>query len=95
MGFFPYFQLRIKDFLKAVNEPGAIDEVVEKWFRAQPTVTSERMAEWNAFAPRIGTKGYPGYWTFHLVKFVFYPKAVNKPVNSLFEAITQDEEYSV
>ncbi len=39
----------------------------------------------------LGAKGHPGYLTRHLVKWVFYPKSVVTPVNSLFEAIEQDE----
>lgn len=42
-------------------------------------------------AAPLGTKGHPGYLTRHLVKWAFYPKSVMIPVNSLFEAIEQDE----
>ncbi len=90
--FLRYFHIGKKDFLQAVNKPGSTDDVLEKWFLAQPRITSERISEWNSFAPRMGTKGYPGYWTFHLVKCVLYPKAVKRPVDTLFEAISQDEE---
>ena len=90
--FLRYFQLRKSDFLKAVQHAGNVDEAVITWFLAQPIVTSERIAGWNAFASQLGAKGYPGNWTFHMVKWVAYPKAVRRPVNTLFEAIIQDEE---
>ncbi len=90
--FLRFFQLRKNDFLGVVKSSGSIDEVIGQWFLAQPAVTSARIAEWNAFAPRLGEKGYPGYWTFHLVKWALYPKSVVIPVDTLFEAIIQDEE---
>ena len=90
--FLRYFQLPKKDFLKAVQNSGNIDGLVGEWFLAQPTVTSERIDDWNALAPRLGEKGYSGYWTFHVVKWVLYPKAAKNPVSNMFEAIIQDEE---
>jgi len=40
----------------------------------------------------LGKKGYPGYLTGHLVKWVQYPKSLTRPAQSLFEAIGQDEK---
>ncbi|WP_447969242.1 DUF5069 domain-containing protein [Nitrospira sp. M1] len=74
--FLRHFQIRKNDFLKAVQDSGVGEDGIGQWFLAQPGVTEERVAEWNAFAPRLGESGQPGYWTFHLVKYVFYPKAV-------------------
>lgn len=89
--FLRHFHLRKKNFLNAVQESGSTDDGVRQWFLEQSKVTSARIAEWNLFAPRLGERGHSGYWTFHLVKWVLYPKAVVRPVNSLFEAIIQDE----
>ncbi|GJL52882.1 MAG: hypothetical protein NPIRA02_00140 [Nitrospirales bacterium] len=90
--FLRHFHIRKNDFLKAVQTSEVGDDGIAQWFLVQPGVTAERVAEWNAFAPRLGEPGQPGSWTFHLVKCVLYPKAVGSPVNNLFEAIIQDEE---
>ncbi|MGB0910651.1 MAG: DUF5069 domain-containing protein [Nitrospirales bacterium] len=89
--FLKYFQLRKHDFLKAVQDAEENDDSVVEWFLAQTTVTAKRIAEWNAFAPHIGERGRPGYWLFHLLKWLLYPKTVRSPVNTLFQAIDQDE----
>ncbi|GJL65688.1 MAG: hypothetical protein NPIRA05_06590 [Nitrospirales bacterium] len=89
--FLRHFHLQKKDFLQAVQGSGSTDDGVCQWFLVQPKVTSARIAEWNRYAPRLGEPGYPGYWTFHLLKWMLYPKAVVRPVNSLFDAIIQDE----
>ena len=88
--FLRHFSLTIDQFLAAVRQ-SADNEALAKWFLALPAVTSERIAKWNRRATLLGVKGHPGYLTRHLIKWVFYPKSVVAPVNSLFEAIEQDE----
>jgi len=90
--FLRYFHIRKKDMIQVIQTSGLSDDGVRQWFLAQPEVTSERITGWNMLAPRLGEPGYSGHWTFFLVKWVLYPKAVVEPVNSLFEAIMQDEE---
>ncbi len=93
--FLRHFQLQQNKFLKTVQDSKGRDDLVSAWFLDQPTVTTERIAAWNALASRVGSKGYSGYWTFYLLKWVLYPKAIESPVSSLFEAIIQDEECDV
>lgn len=88
--FLRHFSLTTDQFLIAVRR-SADDAALANWFLAHPTVTPERIVEWNRRAALLGTKGHPGYLTRHLIKWVFYPKSVVTPVNSLFEAIEQDE----
>ena len=88
--FLRHFGLTVDQFLAAVRH-SADNEALAKWFLALPAVTSERIARWNRRATLLGAKGHPGYLTRHLIKWVFYPKSVLDPVNSLFEAIEQDE----
>ena len=88
--FLRHFSLTVDQFLAAVRQ-SADNEALAKWFLALPAVTSERIAKWNRRATLLGVKGHPGYLTRHLIKWVFYPKSVMDPVNSLFEAIEQDE----
>jgi Domain of unknown function (DUF5069) len=88
--FLRHFSLTVDQFLAAVRE-SADNEALAEWFLSLPAASPERIAEWNRRATLLGTKGHPGYLARHFVKWVFYPKSVVAPVNSLFEAIEQDE----
>ena len=88
--FFRHFQLSRGKIIAAVRAAPS-NEQLAKWFLARPAVTPKLIAEWNEFAPRIGASGNPGYVTRNLVKWIFYPKSIARPVRSLFEAIGQDE----
>jgi hypothetical protein len=88
--FLRHFSLTVDQFLAAVRQ-STDNEALAKWFLSLPAASPERIAEWNRRATLLGAKGHPGYLTRHLVKWVFYPKSVVTPVNSLFEAIEQDE----
>lgn len=88
--FLRHFHLTLAQFLAAVRA-AADNAALAEWFLARPGVTPERIAQWNHCATSLGAKGQPGYLTRHVVKWVFYPKSVFTPVNSLFEAIEQDE----
>ncbi len=89
--FLRHFGLNFKTFQRAVLETKN-DEKLAQWFVHQPGVTQTSIINWNTFAPKIGTPGYPGSIIKHLVKWVLYPKSVNNPRNSLFEMIEQGEE---
>jgi len=80
----------LPQFLAAVRQ-SAENDALSQWFLSLPAVSSERINEWNRRAMLLGAKGHPGYRTRHLIKWVFYPKSVVVPVDSLFEAIEQDE----
>ena len=67
------------------------DNDLAQWFLAQPNVNQDTIASWNEYAPKMGTPGYPASRLRHLFKWVAYPKAIQHPVNSLFEMIEQDE----
>jgi uncharacterized protein DUF5069 len=88
--FLRYFGLTIDQFIAAVRQ-STDNAALARWFLAFPGVSPSRIAEWNRFAASLGAKGHPGYLTRHLAKWLFYPKSVNSPVGSIFEAIDQDE----
>lgn len=88
--FLRYFGLSLDQFLAAVRQ-SADSEALAGWFLSLPAASPQRIAEWNRRAALLGVKGHPGYLTRQLVKWVLYPKSVVTPVNSLFEAIEQDE----
>jgi len=88
--FLRHFGLTVSQFLVAVRR-SEDSAALAQWFLSLPAVSSERIAEWNRRAVSLGAKGQPGYLTRHLIKWVFYPKSVMDPVDSLFEAIEQDE----
>lgn len=89
--FLRHFGLSFRTFQQAVLKTKN-DENLVQWFVHQPDVTPTSIANWNTFAPKIGTPGYPGSIIKLLVKWVLYPKSVKDPRNSLFEMIEQDEE---
>lgn len=88
--FFRHFGLGKKQMLAAIRARPD-DAAVAKWFLQQPGVTSERIASWNEFAPRLGVKGHPGYLTRQIVKWFLYPKSISRPVGGIFALIAQDE----
>ena len=88
--FLRHFGLTVPQFLVAVRR-SAGNAALAQWFLSLPAASPERIAEWNRRAASLGAKGHPGYLIRHLIKWVFYPKSVIDPVNSLFEAIEQDE----
>ena len=88
--FLRQFQLSHRQFVQAVKHSSS-DEALAHWFRSLPSVTDASIKSWNRYAPLLGSNGCPGYLTRHLIKWVFYPKSVAHPVQSLFEAIEQDE----
>ncbi len=61
------------------------------WFLGLAKVDEDAIAAWNKLAPRLGSRGAPGYLTRQLVKTVLYPQSLTTPVASVFEAIIQDE----
>ena len=90
-GYFLYhFGLTSDQFLVGVRQSGD-NAALAQWFLALLGASPPRIAEWNRRATLLGVKGHPGYLTRHLAKWLFYPKSVRSPVNSVFEAIEQDE----
>ena len=91
--FLRHFRLSLVQLLVAVKKSRSDDELI-KWFLGQPHVNEKSIADWNLSAPKIGSRGFSGYVTLHLVKWVLYPKSIGRPVGSIFEAIIQDENLS-
>jgi hypothetical protein len=90
-GFFlRHFGISFRQFREAVTKTRN-DETLAQWFLTQPGVNPETMAEWNEYAPKLGTPGYPGSLLRHVITWIVYPKAIDHPVNSLFDMIEQDE----
>ncbi len=88
--FLRHFELSLQDFLAGVAR-AADDDALARWFLVLPGATPQRVADWNLLAPKLGARGHPGFVTRHVVKWLLYPKSIRQPVNSLFEAIEQDE----
>jgi uncharacterized protein DUF5069 len=88
--FLRHFKLLLLDFIAGVTN-ATDDQALAQWFWAHPGATAQRIADWNLFAPQLGTRGRPGFIIRHVVKWVLYPKSIRQPVNSLFDAIEQDE----
>jgi hypothetical protein len=88
--FLRHFSLSRQRFLGGVRSSHD-DAALAFWFLSKPSVTESTIHDWNRLAPTLGMSGHPGYLTRHIVKWFLYPKSVTKPVNSLFEAIEQDE----
>jgi len=88
--FLRHFGLTVPQFLVAVRR-SEDNAALAQWLLSLPSASPERITEWNRRATALGTKGQSGYLTRHLIKWGFYPKSVFAPVNSLFEAIEQDE----
>ena len=88
--FLRHFKISRSQVVTAVRNAAHDDELV-RWFLARPAVDKKSIAAWNELAPRLGTKGHPGYLTRQIVKWILYPKSVSLPVDSIFEAIIQDE----
>mgnify|MGYP001243124770 CR=1 FL=1 len=89
--FLRHFQLSMAQVIAAVR--GAPDdEALAAWFLKQPGATAEAIANWNAQAVKLGAVGQPAYWTLCVVKWFFYPKSRFRPIESIFEAIAEDED---
>ena len=88
--FLRHFRLSPEQIIVAVRA-ATDNDALARWFLTRPAVTPESISAWNDLAPRLGTKGHPGYVTRHIVKWIFYPESILRPVGSLFEAIIQDE----
>lgn len=89
--FLRHFKLSRREVVRAIAR-AKDDGALARWFLERPGVTQQRIADWNTLAPRLGATGQPGFMTRHLVKWVLYPRSTKRPVNSLFEAIEQDEK---
>jgi len=89
--FLRHFQIPKMVLLQNIDQSKGDDRKVATWFLSQSDVNSTTITSWNLFGPNLGKRGFPGYWIFHVMKWVLYPRAVTHPVNSLFEAILQDE----
>lgn len=91
--FFRHFGLGKAQVLDAIRTRPD-DAAAVEWFLQQPGVTPKRITEWNHFAPLLGVKGHPGYFTRQIAKWLLYPKSITQPVGSLFAMIAQDEGLS-
>ncbi len=89
--FLSFFDLNKDGFLEAVRNCEGDDELVAKWFRAQPNVTPAQIESWNYQAPRIGAPGHRGYEIFRKLVSERYPAVPYTGVESVFEVIEADE----
>lgn len=78
---------QVTEAVKAVPD----DAALAGWFLGRPGVSPQSIASWNRLAPRLGARGQPAHRVFSVVKWVFYPGVFRHPVETLFEALEQDE----
>ena len=88
--FLRHFQLSRRKLLWAVRD-SSNEQTLAEWFLKTPAASPSRIETWNELAPRLGSRGHPGYATLKILKWVFYPKSIRLPVRGIFEAIEQDE----
>jgi len=91
--FLRHFRLTIPQLTVALRRARTGNEAVA-WFLAQPTVNADSIAQWNKMAGHLGRRGQPGHRTFQIVRWLLYPKSILSPVDSIFDAIAQDENLS-
>jgi hypothetical protein len=90
--FLEHFGLEKEHALSAILS-AANDRELEQWFTALPGVTSERITEWNEFAPKIGSAGHPGERELAFMLRRAYPDGIPAQAQrSSFEAILWDEQ---
>jgi hypothetical protein len=89
--FLRFCKLSKETFVEAVRSSGGDDQLVEKWFLAQPAVTKERIDKWNKLAPDIGRPGQPGYDILEWAKDHVYTSYLNPEGASAFELMDLDE----
>jgi len=88
--FLRQFRLTRRQVVAAVKS-APDNDALARWFTSLPSVNPMTIEAWNRYAPKLGARNHPGHVTLGIVKYVFYPKSVARPVNSIFEAIIQDE----
>lgn len=88
--FLRHFQLSHAQVVAAIRR-AENDDALATWFLARPGVTVASIAAWNALAPQLGARGRPGYVTYQLVKWFFYPKSIFRAERGIFDAIARDE----
>ncbi len=90
--FLAHFDLEQEATLSAIVNCTDVQEV-ERWFKAQPSVTAERIAAWNELAPKIGSPGHPGERELKFILRRTYPNGIPpEALHSSFSAILFDEK---
>ena len=85
------FGITKEGLMHAVRDSKNDDELVAKWFLAQPGVTAQKIQEWNRDAPLFGKPGHPGHEVFQWAMKHVYADAPYTGVESVFEVIDADE----
>ncbi len=67
------------------------DEQVLRWFQSLPTVTAERIAEWNHQAENLGRPGYPMADRLPVAKATVYQHLDTSGVDTIFGLIDFDD----
>jgi hypothetical protein len=93
--FLASFSISKEEFLDAVSASRGDDAQIAKWFSTQAGVTRNKIAGWNALAPKIGAPGQRGYEIFSKLVRERYPNTPYTGVESVFEIIESDEPTSV
>lgn len=87
-----FFEIELKDLIAIVRDSPASDQAVAEWFTSQPSVTGERITEWNSGAFDLGKPDHPMGRAFSWAKRKYYGGANADPaVISVFSGIAWDE----
>ena len=93
--FLKHFGLTLEDCVAAVRIHGSDDDATATWFLAQPSVSPNRIAAWNAAAFDLGKSGHVMERSFRWARRKYYSGAGagEDIVNSVFSGIAWDEGY--
>lgn len=89
--FLRHFDITRDAFVEAVRASNGSDIAVAKWFYRQPSVTDDKVNEWNRVAPEFGRLGAPGHEMFQWAMQNIYKESPYTGVESIFEVIEADE----
>ena len=92
--FLKHFGLKLDDCVVAMRIHGTSDDDFAAWFLAQPGVTTDTIASWNAGAFDLGKPGQPMARSFSWARRKYYTDAgADDRVDSVFSGIAWDEGY--
>lgn len=92
--FLKHFGLTVDECVAAVRIHDSDDDATATWFLAQPSVTPDLIAKWNAAAFDLGRPGHAMERSFRWARRKYYATAgADHTVDSVFSGIAWDEGY--
>ena len=86
--FIQFFGLSREDLMAVAVKN---DEQVARWFQALPTVSPEKIAEWNHIAENLGRPGFPMADRLPVAKATVYQHLDTSSIDTIFGLIDLDE----